>query len=413
LYRQGPPRMLKTEQILSETTRKALSVHVAKWIKVELSIQRADRNAAEQAVKESYQIVGLAPPARFLWLDSPMAGAIAATLASRVFGTIHERVWKKPQEFMTAKFWRNLSETETPFWHQIQEHLNHSTLLVLRNGLLAPVTQQIAHPAPAAPPAKGSTFIPGRMQQADMPIQLWNQTATRLKSALTQKELAGLNFAPSWQSMSQQVRFCGFGSMDAQFLAFLDYCLLSGFKVKDISGLVSLARSCGWWWAFAEICILTERPLKIILAGDGNLHSEKEYAIEYPDHWGIFALHGAAVPRSLARFAGNMRVQDIEAERNLEIRHQMIDMYGIEQFIQDSGAEVVQEDSCGILYRKTLVDEEPIVMARVVNSTPELDGTYTCKECFLRVPPHISSVLEAIDWSFGKDARNYSPKVQA
>ena len=105
-----------------------------------------------------------------------------------------------------------------------------------------------------------------------------------------------------------------------------------------------------------------------------------------------------------------MRVQDIEAEANLEIRRQMIDMYGLERFILDSGAEKIQEDSCGILYRKALMGDEPIVMARVVNSTPEPDGTY--KEYFLRVPPHIQTAREAVAWSFGVHAEDYAPEVQ-
>ena len=265
--------MSKIDLSLGETTRQALAAHVARWVKIELSTARADRKAAELAVKEAYQIVGLVPPSRVLWLDSPMAGAIAAALASSAFQTVHERVWKQPQEFMTARFWSKIKPGDRAFWEQIQNHLNHSTVMVLRNGLVVPLAKQIAQPGQTAPFARGSVFIPGRKDQADMPVQLWNQSASQLRSALTRGESSGLNFAPSWGRIAQQVRFCGFGSMDAHFLAFLDYCLKSGFNLKDINGIVSLANSCGWWWPFAEMCILTERPVKIILASNGNLHS--------------------------------------------------------------------------------------------------------------------------------------------
>ena len=79
-------------------------------------------------------------------------------------------------------------------------------------------------------------------------------------------------------------------------------------------------------------------------------------------------------------------MHDIENERNIEIRRVKINRYGQERYLLDSDARIVAEDDFGILYRKTFFDDEPLMMVKVVNSTPEPDGTF--KDYFLRVDPN-------------------------
>ncbi|MGH9553254.1 MAG: DUF6745 domain-containing protein [Terriglobales bacterium] len=49
-------------------------------------------------------------------------------------------------------------------------------------------------------------------------------------------------------------------------------------------------------------------------------------------------------------------------------------------------------------------------MVRVINSTPEPDGSY--KHYFLRVPPEITTAKSAVAWTFDIDADKYSPRRQ-
>jgi len=50
------------------------------------------------------------------------------------------------------------------------------------------------------------------------------------------------------------------------------------------------------------------------------------------------------------------------------------------------------------------------VVVEVLNSTPEPDGSR--KTYFLRVPPRTSTAHEAVAWTFGMDAAEYSPITQ-
>ena len=88
----------------------------------------------------------------------------------------------------------------------------------------------------------------------------------------------------------------------------------------------------------------------------------------------------------------------------------MIERYGQARYLQDSGAKLVAEDEFGSLYRKEIPNDEPLVMVRVKNSTPEPDGSE--KIYFLRVPPSVRTPHEAVAWSFGLNPTAYLPLIQ-
>ena len=85
----------------------------------------------------------------------------------------------------------------------------------------------------------------------------------------------------------------------------------------------------------------------------------------------------------------------------------MLDRYGPARYLLDVGAKEIERDDCGTLYRQDLADDEPLAMVRVVNATPEPDGT--CKTYWLRVPPTMRTAREAVAWTFSKTPSTYRP----
>lgn len=73
--------------------------------------------------------------------------------------------------------------------------------------------------------------------------------------------------------------------------------------------------------------------------------------------------------------------------------------------------ELFATDEYGSLYRKELRHDEPLLIVRVTNATPEADGTF--KDYFLRVPPHIETAKEAVAWTFGLTEREYAPEQES
>jgi len=149
-----------------------------------------------------------------------------------------------------------------------------------------------------------------------------------------------------------------------------------------------------------------------ILARDdrGRLHSISGPAVAYPDGWAIYAVHGVRVPERVVMAPESLAVTEIEAEQNAEVRRVMVERFGPERYILESGAKLVHTDECGALYRKEFKDDETLTMVHVVNSTPEPDGEN--KKYMLRVPPTVKTAREAVAWTFGKAANEYGPRKE-
>lgn len=200
------------------------------------------------------------------------------------------------------------------------------------------------------------------------------------------------------------------------------------------SSYAAMCESAGWWWPHREFVMVCERPLwidheeaEVIQAWGGwrqrkqrvvRLHSAKRRAVQWPDGWGICRFHGVAVPEDVIFHPERIDVARIDAERNVEVRRPLLEIFGQSNYIEQSGARVVHEDETGQLFRRDFqgVDSrgfpsaETLAMVRVVNSTPEPDGTR--RIYWLRVPPNTRTARAGVAWTFGVRAEDYRPSVQ-
>ena len=94
----------------------------------------------------------------------------------------------------------------------------------------------------------------------------------------------------------------------------------------------------------------------------------------------------------------------------------MIERYGQSRYLLDSGAAMIHQDEFGTLYKKEIPGDEPIVMVKVVNSTPEPErgpnGEAVFKDYFLRVPPTMTKARQAVAWTFDITPRRYAPAIE-
>lgn len=77
---------------LTEGQEALLPVVRDEWLRVGLSCEPADRTEAEAGVVDAYRAAGLEPPGVFVWLDSPLAGAIGAAMLDQVRGQVWDQV---------------------------------------------------------------------------------------------------------------------------------------------------------------------------------------------------------------------------------------------------------------------------------------------------------------------------------
>lgn len=174
--------------------------------------------------------------------------------------------------------------------------------------------------------------------------------------------------------------------------------------------------------------LVSERPLVARVDAEGRLHAESGAAMAWADGFEVWAWHGVVVPEWVARDPASITPARIDAERNAEVRRVMVERFGVERLMRDSGGEVIHEDETGRLWRRLVGPvtgprswaqgmawnrprtHEVVVMVEVVNATPEPDGTF--KTYFLRVPPGTRTACEGVAWTFGMTEREYAPAAE-
>ena len=159
-----------------------------------------------------------------------------------------------------------------------------------------------------------------------------------------------------------------------------------------------------------QFCVVSDRPRVLLVDEQNRPHCEDGPFCEWSDGTALFAVHGTRVPEWIVMRPERITVKAILAEQNAEVRRVMLDRMGLERFFSDAGAEPLQRDECGDLYRVDMADDEPLVFVRVLNSTPEPDGTRN--QYILRVPPSMNTARNAVAWTFGLAGDNYAPEVE-
>lgn len=227
--------------------------------------------------------------------------------------------------------------------------------------------------------------LPRVLQPADEPIVWWTP-GTFVYFVLQCTDLAVESQLQDW-------------------LQLLKYLGQLGIDVKKYDGLEDIAYSTSMFFPFKDLCILVDNPVGISKDRQGRLHNESEKAYRFKSGWGICAWHGVHVPQFAIMPVESWSVQMID-HANMEARRLLIEKYGTARFLQDTNAELIQEDEWGQLYRKDLKYDEPLVMVRLTDKTAGPNGY---RQYFLRVPPNMTTAKEAVAWSFEMSVDDYKP----
>jgi hypothetical protein len=153
---------------------------------------------------------------------------------------------------------------------------------------------------------------------------------------------------------------------------------------------------------------------------NNRLHCEGGPAVSWPGGVSYYYIKGVQITKDILE--RHFTWQDIDEQNNAEVRRVMIELYGQARYIQDCGIKPVHSDDWGTLYIKQLPGDEEIRIVKVVNCSPEPDGSF--KDYFIRVDPKayrgvkiawaaVASMWRNKDNSFAfKDYHDYCPCVE-
>ncbi|WP_327112284.1 hypothetical protein OG206_04190 [Streptomyces sp. NBC_01341] len=326
------------------------------WRAVAAATGRADRGAAEDGVRLAYRRAGLAEPERVIWADSPKA---AVEVVEKLVGagrSVREEVRTRP-------------------WAQERRRIYDE---------LGPAGWSALWSATGA--------------------QLWETTAA-LADRIRTGVVAELAPRPEDESDVRLVLLDAvLGQHDAAWLAAFDG------RGDRLTGLAEVARNAGWWWPYEHAVVISERPEALHRDEAGRLDRGDGPALAYPDGFALHAWRGMPVPAEFLDSLGTLTPERIRAEENAELRRVMLEFYGYDRYLSQSGAQPVHQDETGVLWRIAMEGDEDVAMVEVVNSTPEPDGTH--RTYWLRVPPRTGTAKEGVAWTFGLDGEAYAPMRQ-
>ncbi|MGC9666065.1 DUF6745 domain-containing protein [Planosporangium sp. 12N6] len=382
------------------------------WLDAALLTGAADRDSAEAGVAAAYRAAGLAPPRRVVWLGSPFAGAVAAAVVANPANAA--RIADQPDAVgggdgprlaalarnavheVHRQGWRPGDAPGRPGRPRVRTRLWSDARAAALDGFGADGWAQLS----AAAGRRGWHLI-------------MDLVAGRLRSRLGD-DLMMAGGAAGWASAARTCLLDAvYGQHDAAWLATFtagDRLRPQAGMVAGLHGLAAVARSAGWWWPFADLVILTERPVVLERDNVGRLHRGEGAALGYPDGYGLHAWRGMPIPAELVDELPRLTVERIRVEANAEVRRVMLEHFGYERYLREAGATRRGEDEAGVLWQVWLPNDEPLVMVEVVNSTPEPDGTH--RRYWLRVPPTTRTPREGVAWTFGLTAEEYAPLVQ-
>ncbi|MBW2003049.1 MAG: hypothetical protein JRI72_00330 [Deltaproteobacteria bacterium] len=216
-----------------------------------------------------------------------------------------------------------------------------------------------------------------------------------------------------WASVRDSVGMSVYGQHDANWLSFFDYFSNElSINLSQLRGLWLLCKSAGWALPHKNICWVSERHNILRKDEQGRLHCENGVALQYPDGWSLYYYHGVKVPEWVIEKPHTITPNTIFTEKNAEIRRVMIEKFGREKFLSLPTCKKIHTDEWGTLYRNEAIrdiNSEPYCFVKVVNSTPEPDGTF--RDYILRVSPRCKTAQEAVQSTFPR-IENFMPIVE-
>jgi|GEM_PF-3046982 len=202
---------------------------------------------------------------------------------------------------------------------------------------------------------------------------------------------------------------------DRDWLDFYRSCsALFGFEnpiPTSYSNLIDNGLFSGFF--FRDFTVLVPKPVHIHKNDNLVLHHEEHAAVSWPDKTHLAYWNGVEVPLSLITEPERITAADILNETNAEVRRCYQEKLGSEKFgsllgLMDLDKKTDRFGNELVLYRTKKIDElagDFIYFAKVV--CPSTGRIY-----FLCVPPGMSSVEEAVSWTFGKTPEDYTPSIE-
>ncbi len=358
--------MSESSKQLNIIPKQLISVYQKKWKNIALAKNLLDRNCCDRTINLIYHSIGLPTP-QILFFDSPYAAL--KTLAIQ------------PNERMGRRI-RSQIETQAIALLQssLEQQLNEELISQIKSQWEFENIEQLENLAWVELQERLKTEIDEKQWQI-LNNQLWTVNNSKINNSTEPKIECILNgfYGNMWTSLACLADYC-INTLNCQ-------CDINLWEI-----LKNLVTTCGWIFPFEKVCFVCDRPRKIILNHEEQLHNLQDTAIEYADGYGVYAYHGIILPEKYGRVhPAQWQSQWLSSEKNSQLQQILIQTIGYNRLYQE--LETIELDSYqGHTLVKIALDSlsEPIHLLKMHFGDNEIN-------C-LSVPSNICSAKEALGW---------------
>lgn len=168
-------------------------------------------------------------------------------------------------------------------------------------------------------------------------------------------------------------------------------------QTEDIQGIIACVREVNWFWAYEDICFVSEKHTRCELNDQNVIHCDNAPAVEYADGMAIYAIDGVVVNEQIVMKPETITVEDIESEDNIEVRRIMIERFGIQKYLDATSAKIVDMDMIPV--RTDIVDSPAMPRALIEDAKGQkhfvgTDGS-TERVYYMNVESEVTTCAEA------------------
>ena len=162
------------------------------------------------------------------------------------------------------------------------------------------------------------------------------------KDASLRSSLESSLWSSLWSSLGSSLGSAYWGQHESAWLAFYAFCRdvvgveYDAKRSAQLDHWCEVAKSCGWWFPYHGLCVVTERP-EIVRWEEREtprLHCADGPALKYRDGWTVHLWHGTMVPARLIESPETYTAADIAAETNSEIVRALAERLGWPEFLK-------------------------------------------------------------------------------
>jgi len=439
------------------------------WIDIGLRTGPADRPVFERNVARCYVAAGLEPPKRVVWVSSPLMLAFCGPAAALAI-ELRKRVATNPKFALALLRWLPVgsavdSEVRSEVRSAVDSAVGSAVGSAVRSAVGSAVRSAVGSAVRSAVGSAVGSAVDSAVGSAvgnAVRSAVGSEVESAVRSAVgsavgseVESEVESAVRSAVGSEVESAVESAVGSVIRSAILSIVRqrwaYYLGGQFWVggwywgspsfvsffREVCGLdlgeemsaralayVGTAESACWWWPHKDFVMVCERPVQIRRDAQGRLHSATGKAIEWPDGWGFYRIHGVTVPEDLVTHPEQLTVSRISGERNAEVKRTMLEIFGLARYVAESKAEVLHENEDAAGRRRRLLRHDGMMFVEVHNSTPEPDGYR--KTYLLAVHPELRPIRKgrelgqpqaltcqnAVASTFGLRGSEYRPEAE-